>query len=195
MAENIYIPERKDFLVKPVSTYLGFVMGPVANASRIFGAAGHCHFGEQGADLSMPETTAGKAPDEKCTTRPVPQRLLGRSAAETTAGKASERPGKKGPLAEPPLFNPLGGYGTTHDSLAAGSLCPLLAFWDFAAAFPSVLHAWILIIIEVCSVPDGLRQIIRTMYKFVECYVVVEGRFFFAYYVWNGVFLGCPSRA
>ena len=76
MAENIYIPERKDFLVKPVSTYLCFVMGPVANASRIFGAAGHCHFGEQGADLSMPETTAGKAPDEKCTTRPVPQRLL-----------------------------------------------------------------------------------------------------------------------
>ena len=71
---------------------------------RIFGVAGHCHFGAQGAELSMPETTAGKAPDEKCTTRPVPQQHFGRSRAETTTGKASERPGEKGPLAKPPFL-------------------------------------------------------------------------------------------
>jgi hypothetical protein len=49
-----------------------------------------------------------------------------------------------------------------------------------------------MIIIEVINVPDGLRQIIRTMYTFVECYVVVEGREFFAYYILSGVIQGCP---
>ena len=74
---------------------------------------------------------------------------------------------------------------------AAGRGAPL-AFFDFAAAFPSVMHSWIMIVIEQNSTPDGFRQIIRAMYGFVECGTVPEGAYFFMYLILSGVLQGCP---
>lgn len=71
-------------------------------------------------------------------------------------------------------------------------LCPVLAFFDFAAAFSSVLHSWIMIIIEESRTPDGLRQIIKAMYRFVECGTVVDGVLRFLYFILSGVMQECP---
>ena len=67
--------------------------------------------------------------------------------------------------------------------LLKDALCPLLAFFDFAAAFPSVLHSWSMIVLEMSSTPDGFQQIVKTMYSFVKCYATVEGKRFFAYLI------------
>ena len=68
----------------------------------------------------------------------------------------------------------------------------LLAFFDFAAAFPSVMHSWIMIVIDANGTSDGLRQLIKAMYCFVECGTVPDGEYFFLYLILSGVLQGCP---
>ena len=36
---------------------------------------------------------------------------------------------------------------------------PVLAFWDFGSAFPSLIHAWLFIILRVIGLPDGAYNI------------------------------------
>jgi hypothetical protein len=71
-------------------------------------------------------------------------------------------------------------------------LCPLLAFFDFAAAFPSVLHSWLFLSLEACGAPDGFVKVIAAMYRCVSTYTVVEGCSHFMFWVLSGVLQGCP---
>ena len=46
-----------------------------------------------------------------------------------------------------------------------GCRIPILAFWDYAAAFPSVAHAWLFRALASAGAPDGLLSLARGMYN------------------------------
>jgi hypothetical protein len=81
--------------------------------ARIFGSAGHCHFGDSEV---APVTT------RRDTVTPGPIVLPPFGGDCRRSSTLVRKPDRK------------------TERLASGRLCPLLAFWDFAAAFPSVLH-------------------------------------------------------
>ena len=66
---------------------------------------------------------------------------------------------------------------------------------DFAAAYPSVNHAWILSVIEKTELPDFIRRFLRSIYN--DCITHVEfagttrGQFLMA----RGVRQGCPTSS
>ena len=41
---------------------------------------------------------------------------------------------------------------------------PILAFWDFTGAFPSVMHEWIFPVIHFYQLPAGMINIISGIY-------------------------------
>ena len=78
-------------------------------------------------------------------------------------------------------------------SFAGGSgCCPILAFWDFAAAFPSVAHAWLFLVLEARGVPDGFLAVIVAMYDMVCAFAVADGCTTFLFWILTGVLQGCP---
>ena len=50
------------------------------------------------------------------------------------------------------------------------NMCPLLALWDFAAAFSSVAHGWLFVVLEEGHFPSGFRNIVKAMYTLVRMY-------------------------
>ena len=50
-------------------------------------------------------------------------------------------------------------------------LFPILVLFDFAAAFPSIFHCWLLTIIEFSGLPVGMINVIRAMYSNVKAFV------------------------
>ena len=69
---------------------------------------------------------------------------------------------------------------------------PLWFFFDFAAAFPSVAHQWIWIVITRCGLPDGLQEIIRAMYSCVFAYGRTNGTSAKMFPIFSGIIQGCP---
>ena len=51
---------------------------------------------------------------------------------------------------------------------------PILALWDFSAAFPSVIHGWIFECLTACAFPIGSRNIVDTMYS--NCFLFADPR-------------------
>jgi hypothetical protein len=72
------------------------------------------------------------------------------------------------------------------------NLCPLLAFWDFAAAFASVAHGWLHVILEEGRFPSGFKNIIKAMYTLVRMYTECDSELVFLCWVLRGVLQGCP---
>ena len=68
----------------------------------------------------------------------------------------------------------------------------MLAFWDLAAAFPSVAHAWLFMVLRARGVPIGLIDLIDSMYRLVSAFMVCGGRFRFLFWILAGVLQGCP---
>ena len=62
------------------------------------------------------------------------------------------------------------------DAIAASNrvtqtaLLPLLLLFDFAAAFPSLAHAFIFVILEALEVPRGMLLFFRALYSSNRCY-------------------------
>ena len=50
-------------------------------------------------------------------------------------------------------------------------LFPILVLFDFAVAFPSIFHCWLLTIIEFSGLPAGVINVIRAMYSNVKAFV------------------------
>ena len=77
--------------------------------------------------------------------------------------------------------------------IAKGKLiCPLLAFFDFAAAFPSVAHEWLFAVLAARGCPDGFINVVRAMYSLVTTFFRTDGRLSFLCWVLAGVLQGCP---
>ena len=71
----------------------------------------------------------------------------------------------------------------------------ILAFFDFAAAFPSVAHEWIFICLDAANAPDWLINYIRGLYSRNDTYHINSFGKIFLYSIWAGVLQGCPLSA
>ena len=69
---------------------------------------------------------------------------------------------------------------------------PVLAFWDLAAAFPSVAHRWLFKVLVRTALPRGLLEITRGMYFMTGAYGVGEEGLRFLFWILSGVIQGCP---
>ena len=69
---------------------------------------------------------------------------------------------------------------------------PVLAFFDFAAAFPSVFHRWIFCFLRICDFPDGFVELVEGMYHMNATYVLFRSSKSFLCWVLAGVLQGCP---
>ena len=79
-----------------------------------------------------------------------------------------------------------------HGMQSSAALKPILALWDFAAAFPSVLHAWIFMVIRAYEFPGGAQNLINAMYFMNHTYLNLESATVFLFVFLSGVLQGCP---
>ena len=82
---------------------------------------------------------------------------------------------------------------------AAASVDPCnraaLAFFDFAAAFPSIARAFIFLVLEIIGIPWFVIAAIRSLYGGNYNYIMFAGIFKFAFCAAAGVRQGCPASA
>jgi len=71
-------------------------------------------------------------------------------------------------------------------------LFPILVLFDFAAAFPSIFHCWLLTIIEFSGLPVGMINVIRAMYSSVKAFVHSSDGLILLFHILSGVLQGCP---
>ena len=69
---------------------------------------------------------------------------------------------------------------------------PILLLFDFAAAFPSVKHAWLHLILELIKMPLEVRRPLLNMYSGNEAFVDCDGELRWLFCVISGVLQGCP---
>ena len=72
------------------------------------------------------------------------------------------------------------------------STIPIMLLFDFAAAFPSVRHKWLMFILLKIKLPRGLRNALKLMYTDNEAYVESNGELMWLFSVLAGVLQGCP---
>jgi hypothetical protein len=69
---------------------------------------------------------------------------------------------------------------------------PVLLLFDFAAAFPSVKHAWMFYLLETIRMPLGLKNAVKKLYEANQGYMDCEGEDYWLFEVMSGVLQGCP---
>ena len=67
-----------------------------------------------------------------------------------------------------------------------------LMLFDFAAAFPSVFHAWIFLVLKFIKAPIGFVNLVKTLYKGNEAYLKSGSSMQWLFSVFSGVLQGCP---
>jgi hypothetical protein len=85
-------------------------------------------------------------------------------------------------------------YARITDLVASNSL-PLLVLWDFATAFPSVAHAFVLIVLTAACVSEALINLSIALRADNRVCVVVDGTVRSMYPVMSGALQGCPMSA
>mgnify|MGYP002176331320 FL=1 len=65
-------------------------------------------------------------------------------------------------------------------------------FFDFCAAFPSVAHAFIFIILETIKIPIGLLNFFRGLDHNNRCFADFGNGTQFLYDILSGIIQGCP---
>jgi hypothetical protein len=83
------------------------------------------------------------------------------------------------------------------EPLPAGktSLIPVLPFFDFAAAFPSVIHRWIFLAIERRGFPYWFRSLIKCIYHRAAAFSPAASGTVLLFHFARGVLQGCPASA
>ena len=69
----------------------------------------------------------------------------------------------------------------------------ILAFFDFAEAFPSLAHKWIVLVFTFLGFPSGFLQFLEALLYFNVAYFRGGGRVTFLYIFFSGIIQGCPS--
>jgi hypothetical protein len=80
----------------------------------------------------------------------------------------------------------------SFSNLHGPHLCPLLAFYDFAAAFPSLIQRWMFLVLTAIGMPAGIFNVVEANYFFVDTHTTVGQRIVFLFLVRCGVLQGCP---
>ena len=83
-------------------------------------------------------------------------------------------------------------HSRAFSSLAGPNVFPILASWDYEAAFPSVLHAWMHFILPYLGFPKGFCNLVEGMYVCVMSYGDAEKCMVFLFLILSGVIQGCP---
>jgi hypothetical protein len=79
-----------------------------------------------------------------------------------------------------------------HHSSPSSADLSVLAFWDFAAAFPSVAHEWLMLCCAASGLPTGLCTIIGLFYSNACIFVESGGKSQFLCWLRSGIIQGCP---
>ena len=74
----------------------------------------------------------------------------------------------------------------------ASMFLPILMFFDFAAAFPSVLHRWLFKVIEKQGMPEGMRNVVKALYSNCKAFMRTPSGLHFLFVILSGVLQGCP---
>ena len=65
--------------------------------------------------------------------------------------------------------------------------CPLLAFFDFAAAFSSLIQRWLFLVLPFIGTPAGIYNVLEANYFFVDTYAELGHSTVFLFLVTCGV--------
>ena len=71
----------------------------------------------------------------------------------------------------------------------------ILAFFDFATAFPSVAHEWLFVVLEALGAPKWLINYISGLYSTNNTYYLTSSGKTFLFAILSGVLQGCPMSA
>ena len=82
--------------------------------------------------------------------------------------------------------------GRILDMTARPGTFPLLSFWDFEAAFPSLSHEFLFLSLFFCGLPIGLLNLITGLYDDCEAYSTTTGTHVLLFKIRSGVLQGCP---
>ena len=69
---------------------------------------------------------------------------------------------------------------------------PIMAFYDFAAAFPSLFHEWIFLVLRAVGCPLGIINVVEGIYHENHAYIQSEGTLTFLFHILSGALQGCP---
>ena len=70
---------------------------------------------------------------------------------------------------------------------------PLLTLYDFCAAFPSIVHNYIFMVLVAAGLPTGLINFFRALYHNNRCFATFDGEVIFLYKILSGIIQGCPA--
>ena len=71
----------------------------------------------------------------------------------------------------------------------------ILAFFDFVAAFPSLFHDWIFLVLSRRRIPLWYCNLITAIYWLASAYGNSNGTYVFLFWYLAGVLQGCPASA
>ena len=69
---------------------------------------------------------------------------------------------------------------------------PFLLLLDYAAAFPSIAHGFIFVVLEAVGASVQLLRFLRALYSSNRCFASFDGEQFFLYLIESGILQGCP---
>ena len=69
---------------------------------------------------------------------------------------------------------------------------PIAALFDYAAAFPSVSHAWLRAVLSKIQIPRGIMNAFQALYEGNEGYTSMGGLMSRIFTISCGVLQGCP---
>ena len=69
----------------------------------------------------------------------------------------------------------------------------VLSLYDFFAAFPSIAHKFIFIILLAFNLPIGLYNFFVGLYSNNRCFGIINGDYFFLFNILAGIIQGCPA--
>ncbi len=75
------------------------------------------------------------------------------------------------------------------------TLIPILALFDYAAAFLSAAREWIHIVLEAKGIPLGFRNFVKALCANAAAYMQINGSLRFCFWFDAGVLQGCPASA
>ena len=70
---------------------------------------------------------------------------------------------------------------------------PIMPLYDFCAAFPSVAHEFIFIVLTALKIPQGLFLFLKSLYENIRCVGCFDGVSIFLYLIQSGIIQGCPA--
>ena len=79
------------------------------------------------------------------------------------------------------------------DFLANGTDVPAIVLYDYAAAFPSVAHAFFFLCLSAIKMPTGIISYFVALYTNNRVFCNIDGTFIWLFDVLSGVLQGCPA--